>query len=274
MSRCCVSTIGSVTSQHRSALVPPFLTSIVTDLLYQHQIEIQRNLIAWRAKPLLQRIYRGFYLRVVHQIDPAIPGSIVEIGSGIGNFKSHLKSAIATDLFPNTWLDVACDCYELPFRNGTVSHLVLFDVFHHLRAPNAFLREARRVLTDSGRIVMCEPYISICSFLIYGALHDEPVAWRSPINQALWLSRPRDYYAAQGNATRLFFRKELAACLKGWIIFHAEAFSCFCYLLSGGFSKKALYPLRWLDILQWYDKRLSYWPKCFGARCVVGLCPD
>ena len=55
---------------------------------------------------------------------------------------------------------MVCDGYELPFRDAALSHLVLFDVFHHLRAPNAFLREARRVLTPRGRLILFEPYIS------------------------------------------------------------------------------------------------------------------
>ena len=125
----------------------------MTAPLAQHQAEIERNLRAWNAKPLLKEIYAGFYRRILGLIDPAIPGRIVEIGSGIGNLKAHLPGALATDLFPNPWLDVACDGYELPFRRASLSHLVLFDVFHHLRAPNAFLREARRVLVTGGRLV-------------------------------------------------------------------------------------------------------------------------
>ena len=54
----------------------------------------------------------------------------------------------------------ACDGYELPFRSASLSHLVLFDVFHHLCAPNAFLQEARRVLGHTGRLILFEPYIS------------------------------------------------------------------------------------------------------------------
>ena len=122
----------------------------MTAPLAQHQAEIERNLRAWEAKPLLKDIYAGFYRRILALIDPAIPGRIVEIGSGIGNLKAHLPGALATDLFPNPWLDLVCDGYELPFRQGSLSHLVLFDVFHHLRAPNAFLREARRVLVPDG----------------------------------------------------------------------------------------------------------------------------
>jgi SAM-dependent methyltransferase len=245
----------------------------MTAPLTQHQAEIQQNLRAWQRKPLLQRIYAGFYDRIVALIDPSITGHIVEIGSGIGNLKAHLPRAIATDLFPNPWLDVACDGYELPFRAASLSHVVLFDVFHHLRAPNAFLREARRVLAPAGRLILFEPYISWCSGPIYGLLHHEPVAWREPINRAESLPRPRDYYAAQGNATRLFFRQEIPAWPEGWTVFHAEAFSCFYYLLSGGYGKPAYYPAGWLEGLRRFEVKLSRWPRVFGGRCLVGLRP-
>jgi SAM-dependent methyltransferase len=240
-------------------------------LLSQHQVEIQRNLETWKNKPLLRLIYAGFYESIIALLDPKLPGRIVEIGSGVGNLKSHLPQAISTDLFSNPWLDVVCDGYELPFIDGSLSNLILFDVFHHLRAPNAFLREARRVLIRDGKLILFEPFISWFSFPVYGLLHHEPVAWREPINFAEELPRPRDYYAAQGNATRLFFRREKPGWPVGWRVFHAEAFARFSYLLSGGFGKPALYPSRWLPWLQQFDTTLSRWPRLFGARCLVGL---
>jgi SAM-dependent methyltransferase len=245
----------------------------MTAPLAQHQAEIERNLRAWEAKPLLKEIYVGFYRRILALIDPAIPGRIVEIGSGIGDLKTHLPAALATDLFPNPWLDLASDGYELPFRESSLSHLVLFDVFHHLRAPNAFLREARRVLAPAGRLILFEPYISWFSSPVYGLLHHEPVAWGKPINLTESLPRPRDYYAAQGNATRLFFRKEIPDWPEGWAIFHAEGFSCFHYLLSGGYSKPAFYPSGWLLGFRRLEAKLSRWPRVFGGRCLIGLRP-
>lgn len=245
----------------------------MTAPLAQHQIEIQRNLAAWRRKPLLQKIYAKFYERIVALIDTRASGQIIEIGSGIGNLKAHLPRALTTDLFPNPWLDLVCDGYELPFADGSVSHLILFDVFHHLRAPNAFLREARRVLAQDGRVILFEPFISLSSFPAYGLFHHEPVAWKSPINFSEHLPRPRNYYAAQGNATRLFFRHEQRDWPNGWKIFHAEAFASFSYLLSGGFSKPSLFPESWLSALQSCDSALSHWPQLFGARCLVGLMP-
>jgi SAM-dependent methyltransferase len=241
--------------------------------LAQHQEEIQKNLSAWESKPLLQKIYTDFYQRILALIDPQKSGRIVEIGSGIGNLKTHLPQAITTDLFANPWLDLVCDGYELPFHDGTISHLVLFDVFHHLEAPNAFLAEARRVLTRDGRVILFEPFISVCSLPVYGLFHHEPVAKHSPINLAAALPRPRAYYAAQGNATRLFFRKEIPGWPQGWNVFHAQAFSCFHYLFSGGYSKPAMYPAGWLPRVQRADNWLSRWPRLFGGRYLVGLTP-
>jgi SAM-dependent methyltransferase len=237
----------------------------------QHQVEIQKNLRHWEGKPLLREIYAGFYRRIVALIDAQLPGRVVEIGSGIGNLKAHLPRALCTDLFPNPWLDIVCDGYELPFADGSLSHLVLFDVFHHLRALNAFLREARRVLGPSGRLILFEPYMSLTSYPVYGLLHHEPVGWTEPVNLADSLPRPRDYYAAQGNATRLFFRREIPDWPNGWTVFHAQAFSSFSYLFSGGYSKPAFYPAGCLKMVEKCDAFLSRWPGMFGARCLVGL---
>jgi SAM-dependent methyltransferase len=235
--------------------------------LAQHRAEIQKNLIAWQRKPILRDIYSGFYRSIIKMIDPSIPGPIVEIGSGIGNLKQHLPQAITSDLFPNPWLDLVCDAYHLPFREGSVSHLILFDVFHHLRYPMAFLNEARRVL--NGRLILFEPFISWASFPVYGLFHHEPVAWHEPIDMTN-IARDGGYYAAQGNATRMLF----GTGVSGWKVIHAEGFSAFHYLLSGGFSKPALYPGALLRPFQKLDALFSRWPRIFGARCLVALVPN
>ena len=240
--------------------------------LTQHQIEIQRNLGAWEGKSLLRAVYEKFYERIVQLIDQSLSGLVVEIGSGIGNLKARVPAALATDLFPNPWLDVVCDGYELPFEEQSVSHLILFDVFHHLRAPMAFLSEARRVLVPQGRVILFEPYISALSYPVYGLLHHEPVALRADISTEPRMPRPRDYYAAQGNATRLFFTQKDS--VNGWTVEHAEAFSSFSYLFSGGFSKPSVYPAAWLKQVERLDKTLSSWPRIFGGRCLVALRPE
>jgi len=149
--------------------------SRVSIALAQHQVEIEANRRAWESRPLLREVYAGFYRRIIAQMDQSLAGRIVEVGSGVGNLKSHLPRSISTDLFPNPWLDLVCDGYELPFASGSLSHLILFDVFHHLRAPDAFLREARRALRSEGRLLVFDPFISLASWPAYGLLHHEPV---------------------------------------------------------------------------------------------------
>jgi SAM-dependent methyltransferase len=240
----------------------------------QHQIEILRNKHAWESKRLLRTIYISFYNQITMLIDPVLKGKIVELGSGVGNLKSAIPYAICTDLFPNPWLDTVCSAYAMPFDSGSVSHLVLFDVFHHLERPNAFFKEARRVLIHGGRVIIFEPYISVSSKAVYGLFHHEPVAWNKPINHSDGPPLEERYYAAQGNATRLFFRLGTEQWLKGWKVFHKQPVVSFSYLLSGGYSKPAIYPETALPLLQKIDAILSHLPSWFAARCLVGLTPE
>jgi SAM-dependent methyltransferase len=237
----------------------------------RHQRETERNLRAWRNKPLLRAIYEQFYGKIIELIDPGLGGKTLEIGSGIGNLKTRLPDALCSDLGRNPWLDLVCDGYELPFRDRSLSHVILFDVFHHLQSPGALLADTARVLKPGGRLIVFEPYISVASYPVYGMLHPEPVALQRPIDLEARPPRPRAYYAAQGNATRLFFSSHPTGWAPDWKVFHAKAFSAFSYLLSGGFSRPAVYPENRLARLQALDEKLSRWPRIFGARCLVGL---
>lgn len=238
--------------------------------LEQHQVEIEKNLRVWHRKPVLRKIYAEFYERIIQLIDPTLAGPVVEIGSGIGNLKSHFPTAISTDLFPNPWLDLIFDGYEMPFEDGSISHLVMVDVFHHLRAPRAFLKEARRVLSPSGRVIMLEPYISLLSYPAY-ALHHEGVNWSEPIFMGEELRRPRNYYTGQGNTTRLFFSDEYEGWLQGWEVLRAERIVSLRYLLSGGYSKPAMCPESLAPTARKLDEFLTQWSSLFAARCLVAL---
>jgi SAM-dependent methyltransferase len=244
----------------------------VTKPLDQHQVEIEENLNSWTNKPLLREIYHSFYKKIVAAFNPHAKGLVVEIGSGIGNLKEHFPGALATDLFPNPWLDLVCDGYELPFSDKSLSHLILFDVFHHLEAPVAFIKEAARALGRGGRLIIFDPCISLASFPAYGLFHHEPVAWGADIDLRAALPRPRKYYAAQGNATRLFFRTDPARWVgSGWKVAQRDSFASFAYLFSGGFSKPALYPAALLPALRGLDRLLTPLGPLFAARCLVVL---
>ena len=51
-----------------------------------------------------------------------------------------------TDVVGAPWHDRECSADALPFADGGLGALVLFDVLHHLTAPRAFFAEATRAL--------------------------------------------------------------------------------------------------------------------------------
>ena len=238
--------------------------------LDQHDKEIQENLEAWNRKPLLQTLYAQFYQRILSQLDQSLVGKTVELGSGIGNLKQHLPSAITTDLFPNPWIDQVCSAYELPFADGSLTNLILIDVLHHLERPSAFFKEAKRTLCQHGRIIILDPYISLSSALVYGPLHHEPIGWKDPISESDEAPDDHAYYAAQGNATRMFFKGDDYP-MDGLEILERKAFSCWGYFLSGGFSKPSMYPKALLPVWNVIDGMLSLCPPLFAGRCLVTL---
>ena len=240
----------------------------------QHNVEIERNLRSWNNKPVLRRAYREFHERIAAHLDPALSGKIVELGSGIGNIRDVIPGCIRTDLFANPWIDQVENAYSLSFRDGECSHLILFDVFHHLRHPRTALQECRRVLQDGGRVILFEPYVSLAGRLVYGPLHHEPIGLHLPIalDAPESFSADRDtYYAAQGNATRLFWNGEYPGILDGWDVVSRERLSAWSYALTGGYSKPQLYPSALAGVLSAVDRVLERTPQLAALRTLVVL---
>jgi hypothetical protein len=239
----------------------------------QHLIEMERNRLAWQRKPLLKKLYGEFY-RLMRQHLSRAPGSTVELGSGIGAIKEFIPDCITTDIFSNPWIERLENAYSLSFRTGAISNLILLDVFHHLQFPGTALNEFSRVLSTGGRILLLEPYAGLIGRTVYGLFHHEPlgldseITWDAPIH---FDPHKTGYYAAQGNAGRIFCSGLYDHLLQGLRIVMVRRLSCIAYLASGGFSKPQLYPTYLFFALQAVDRVLSGWPTIFGARILVVL---
>ncbi|MDP7023451.1 MAG: class I SAM-dependent methyltransferase [Kiritimatiellia bacterium] len=240
----------------------------------RHNTEIQRNLDAWQRKPVLRRIYRRFHELIAAELSGIPDGQIVELGSGIGNIKEVIPACLRTDLFPNPWLDQQEDAYNLSFENESCAALILFDVFHHLQYPGTALAEMSRVLVPGGRVVVFEPCVSLLGRLVYGLMHNEPLGLKHPITLEApsgWSSDEAGYYAAQGNAWRLFVRGEQSSLLSRWHARRCQRYSTISYVASGGYSSPQLYPSFALPAMWALDTVCDLLPMVFATRLQVVL---
>ena len=237
----------------------------------QHNIEIQENLNSWNKKPVLQKIYLEFYKLIESQLNYNIDGKIVELGSGIGNMKMVIPEVICTDIFANPWIDQVENAYNLTFENESVSNLILFDVFHHLEFPGTALNEFNRVLKKDGRIIIFDPAMGLLGIIVYGLFHHEPIGLRKKINWFANEKSNKDYYAAQGNATKIFCSSRYRDLLNNWEVIQIKKLSAISYVLSGGYSKHQLYPAKLLPVLKVAGKIFDFFPLLFATRMIVVL---
>ncbi len=239
-----------------------------------HEEQILENQKHWERKPLLRQIYRGFHELIAAQLSKKQNGKIVELGSGIGNIKEVIPTCLRTDLFSNPWLDQTENAYALSFADASVSDLILFDVFHHFRYPGTALREFERVLQPGGRVIIFDPCISLLGLIVYGPLHPEPIAYFRPVSWSApsgWSPAETDYYAAQGNATRVFVRKQFADQLGAWNVLKVQRIAALAYAASGGYSGPQLYPTSAYPLVKVIEKILQPFPILFATRLLVVL---
>ncbi|MEI6493860.1 MAG: class I SAM-dependent methyltransferase [Verrucomicrobiota bacterium] len=242
--------------------------------LDQHNIEIHENRLAWEKKKSLRMAYGRFYAAIAGHIQPGLPGLKLELGSGMGNIKQYIPDCITSDLFPNPWLDRVENAYALNFPDGSIGHLILFDVWHHLEYPANALKEARRVLVPGGKIILMEPAMSLVGRLVYGNCHHEPLGFESKFSDVpADISAPEAtrYFAAQSSAHRMFLKRELPGVLRGWDVCSIRQITSFAYLGSGGFRGPQLYPDFVAPAVRLADSVLGLLPDMFAARILAVL---
>lgn len=239
----------------------------------QHRREINLKQQQWEKKPILRRVYQEFYREISTQVS-GVGDLCVEIGSGLGNIKEFIPGCWRTDIFDHPGLDGVENAYALSFHANSVSDIILFDVFHHLRYPGEALAEFQRVLIPGGRVVIFEPCLSVLGRIVYGPMHPEPIGLDSPVTWSAptdWDPTKLDYYAAQGNAWRLFVKKNPPVDLKNWSVISISRRAALSYAATGGYSGPQLYPEVAYPLMRLLDKLLDFSPAIFATRLLVVL---
>jgi SAM-dependent methyltransferase len=227
---------------------------------------------AWEQRPLLRELY-GTWFRDIAARMSTVPGSAVELGSGIGRFREVRPDIVTTDVEPTAWADEVVKAERLPYEDGTVSNLVLVDVFHHIASPARFLDEAARVLRPGGRVIILDPYCSPVSGPLYRAFHPE----RTDLGAAPFDDDARvdetPFDSNQARATLAFFRgaDELERRWPELRLLERRRLALFAYPLSGGFMRRPLVPDAVGRALLRVEPALSWLAPVCAFRCLVVL---
>ena len=233
-----------------------------------------KNRKIYQNKDLIKIIYNNYYKNIKKNIYLSDKKKILELGSGGGNIKKVIKECITSDQFKNKNIDRIENIYKINFKKNSISNIILIDVFHHLQFPSLALKEIHRVLIKNGRIIMVEPAMGFIPRIVYKIFHYEPNGFNLRIK---WNDIPKkiplsnQYFAAQSMPWRAFFLKELNLKSK-YSIKLIKPFSDFAFLLSGGYSYKALYPKILYSLIKLIDKILtSISIRIFSARMLIVL---
>lgn len=238
----------------------------------QHQVEIELNRQSWVRKPLLKKIYGRFYKTISSRLTPGIT---LELGSGIGQIKEFIPNTITSDLYPGPGIDRVESAYQLSFSNNSINNIILFDVWHHLQYPGLALLECQRILKVGGRILIFEPAMGLIPRIIYFLFHHEPIGYFGDIT---WTPKPgeafsqKEYFASQARAWKIFYNNNYQDQLSNLSMIECKTWSDLCYLGSGGFSKRSLYPEKLYSTISYVDRILTKTSSyLFAARMLVIL---
>jgi SAM-dependent methyltransferase len=222
----------------------------------------------------LRRLYGDWYSRIGQALPAASLGPVIELGSGPGLAAEFIPNMLLTDVVFAPWHHLSIAAESLPFKDGSVGAVVLFDVLHHLPSPQSFLNEAVRALSPGGRVLICDPYISPLSYPVYRWLHEEGFDFSVDPFEPKWPEGKDPFSGNQAVATELFFRKrvEFQQRFPALQLISRQRFAGPSYPLAGGFARKPILPQPIWDIFRhvegWLPPSVFAWA---GFRTLVVL---
>ena len=205
----------------------------------------------WSNKDQIRLVYARWVDKIRKFL---VPGRILEVGSGSGMLRGFMPNAILSDVSNLPLLDRIVNCIDIPFGNDSLGGIVSIDTLHHIKRPDSFLGEVKRVLRPGGRVYFIEPCITFGSWFGY-LFHHEKISFKN--------------YSKDGNlaAANLVFR----CSYPGLTVIHREIFSFFGFQGAGGFRPYSFIPHCIFRYLVKLDDWFSFLMPLIGYRIFVVL---
>ena len=231
-----------------------------------------KHRMVWNKKASLRAVYHDFYRRLTAQL---VPGSVLEVGGGSGNFKEFYPAAYSTDIVETPWIDQVCDAQKLPFADGFFSNIIGIDILHHIEKPKLFFLEAQRVLRSGGRLILLEPGVTPVSYIFYKLFHAEPMDFSAdPFSDDLPQSDKKPFDSNQAIPELVFgkFFNRFRAEVPGFELLQKKYFALWAYPLSGGFQKWSLLPSFLSEFVITIEKKIeSVLGPLLGFKILISI---
>jgi SAM-dependent methyltransferase len=210
-----------------------------------------------RGKRVLELMYLEVYRKYAECLARCPgEGAVIEIGSGAGFAREMVPGLVTSDILQYPGIDIVFDARKMPFDDGTVRAILMYNVFHHIPDAGIFLAEAQRVLRPGGRVFILDEHRGYISAPVLRCLHHEPydpsAGWTfqstgplSGANGALsWIVFQRD-------------RKEVLRRFPFLDILRYEPHTPLRYWLMGGLKEWSLLPVGLFSAASAVDNWLS-----------------
>ena len=220
-----------------------------------------------KKKKLLRSAYKTFYKDMSANCDKyfKIDGLEIELGSGVGFFKSIREKIITSDIREGFNYDMSLDATDMSIDKNTVKCFFAINVFHHISQPTKFFNELNRVLKKNGGCILIEPHNGLLSRFIAKNIHKDEYF---DINEIEWDKKNKGGVLSDANQAlshniferdKLLFEKKYGKNLR--VIKKKYIINGLRYILSGGLNFKQLFPSYLVFILFILEKIVTPFAK-------------
>lgn len=157
-------------SGHRESDLGSFLTLTIrlsTTMKYFRTWQLRQrynpNLLGVFSNPYF--LTRRALWKAIHKYSYEVTGTVLDLGCGEQPYKSLFSATryVGVDIPDNDRgrsqvADILYDGTRLPFLDSCFDAILCTEVLEHTRLPDAFLREARRVLRNHGTMLLTTPF--------------------------------------------------------------------------------------------------------------------
>ncbi|HVU05865.1 MAG TPA: methyltransferase domain-containing protein [Polyangiaceae bacterium] len=164
-------------------------------------------------------VFQRQFERVERAIGVPLPGPLVEVGAGRGQFLGHLRRtrvgrgrllvgvdvSVAVRALPARGAaPVRADGEALPFRDESVAVVVYNGSLHHVVDYRKAVAEAFRVLRPGGRLVVFEPSSTVFNRVVHRVL--DPIVFRAKVEYESPVDRFRKHAFSEAEVVEEILR--------------------------------------------------------------------